>query len=66
MEIAVIEDLGDGLMRAANIRIPTGRTNRPLARLVPLEISSSDQFDNLHRQEPQPPPELMLGGARRE
>lgn len=41
---AVIEELirgNDGLVRAANIRTATGKTNRPIARLVPLEVSSS-------------------------
>jgi len=44
-KMAVIEELirgNDGVVRAANIRTPTGQTNRPLTRLVQLEISSSD------------------------
>ena len=43
-KLAVIESLikgNDGLVRAANIRTATGKTNRPIARLVPLEVSSS-------------------------
>ena len=43
-KLAVIEELirgNDGLVRAANIRTATGKTNRPIVRLVPLEVSSS-------------------------
>lgn len=39
--LAVIEGLiegKDGLVRAANLRTSTGQTNRPIARLYPLEI----------------------------
>jgi len=42
-KLAVIEELlkgKDGLVRAANIRTALGRTNRPIARLIPLEVSS--------------------------
>ena len=42
-KLAVIEELimgKDGLVRAANIRTAHGRTNRPIARLIPLEVSS--------------------------
>ena len=52
-KMAVIEQLirgNDGLVRAANIRTATGRTNRPITRLVPLEVSSSDT--ELLRQSP--------------
>ena len=41
--MAVIEELmkgKDGLVRAAKIRTAQGRTNRPIARLIPLEVSS--------------------------
>ena len=41
--LAVVEELtygGDGLVRAANIRTSTGQTNRPIVRLVPLEVSA--------------------------
>ena len=44
--LAVVEDLihgGDGLVRAANIRTSTGRTNRPIVRLIPLEVSAQDK-----------------------
>jgi len=43
--MATIEKLikGNGeLVRAANICVATGRMNRPITRLVPLEVSSSD------------------------
>ena len=41
--LAVIEELIEGLdgfARAAKIRTSTGRTNRPIAKLYPLELSS--------------------------
>ena len=41
--MAVIEELmkgNDGLVCAAKIRTAQGRTNRPIARLIPLEVSS--------------------------
>ena len=41
--LAVIEELltgNDGLVRAANIRTSTGRTNRPIVKLYPLEVAS--------------------------
>ena len=42
-KLAVIEELmkgKDGLVRAAKIRTAQGRTNRPIAKLIPLEVSS--------------------------
>ena len=42
--LAVVESLitgNDGLVRAANIRTSTGRTNRPLAKLYPLEVTAT-------------------------
>ena len=42
-KLAVIEELmkeKDGLVRAAKIRTAQGRTNCPIARLIPLEVSS--------------------------
>ena len=42
-KMAVIEELikgNDGLVRTANIRTAGGSTNRPITRLVPLEVSS--------------------------
>ena len=44
--LAVVESLNkgeDGLVRSANIRTTTGRTNRPIARLYPLEVMAADQ-----------------------
>ena len=41
--MAVIENLikgNDGYVRAAEVRTSSGRTNRPIARLYPLEITS--------------------------
>ena len=51
-KMAVIEELivgGDGLVRAANIRTSSGRTNRPIAKLYPLEVASTteDNSDQL-------------------
>ena len=40
--LAVIEELirgKDGLVRAASIRTAQGRTNRPITKLIPLEVS---------------------------
>ena len=45
-KLAVVEELivgGDGLVRAANIRTSNGRTNRPIVKLYPLEVSSSGE-----------------------
>ena len=45
-KMAVVEELitdGDGLVRAANIRTCNGKTNRPIARLYPLEVTSHDE-----------------------
>ena len=43
--LAVVEDTisgEDGLIRAANIRTSTGKTNRPITKLYPLEITAAD------------------------
>ena len=43
--LAVIEELitgNDGLVRAANICTSTGRTNRPIVKLYPLEVVSAE------------------------
>ena len=45
-KMAVVEELitgGDGLVRAANIRTCNGKTNRPIVKLYPLEITSPDE-----------------------
>jgi len=42
--LAVIEDMipgNDGLIRAANVRTSTGKTNRPITKLYPLEVNTS-------------------------
>ena len=42
--LAVIEELipgGDGLIRAANLRTSTGKTNRPITKLYPLEVNTN-------------------------
>lgn len=51
--LAVIENLvraKDGLIRAAEVRTSTGRTNRPISRLYPLEVSSSEKTDQTPKQ----------------
>ena len=43
--LTVVEDTisgQDGLIRAANIRTSTGRTNRPITKLYPLEVSTAE------------------------
>jgi len=59
-KLAVIEGVNkgaDGLIRSANVRTSTGRTNRPIARLYPLEVTAtgmsrmSESCDNT-RDEP--------------
>ena len=43
-KLAVIESVNkgrDNIIRSANIRTSTGRTNHPISRLYPLEVSSS-------------------------
>ena len=45
-QLAVIEELivgNDGLVRAAHIRTAQGRTNRPISKLCPLEVSSNEE-----------------------
>ena len=32
----------DGMIHSANIQTTSGKTNRPIARLYPLEVNSSD------------------------
>jgi len=43
--LAVIEKLnkgGDGMTRSADIRTSSGRTNRPIVKLYPPEVTSND------------------------
>ena len=58
--MAVIESLNkgrDGVVRSANIRTTTGRTNRPITRLYPLEVTaeetSSDVQGDTQPEQPQ-------------
>ena len=47
--MAVVEQLiwgKDGYARAANIRYDEGRTNRPIAKLYPLELSFPNSDDD--------------------
>jgi len=57
--LAVVEDTivgEDGLVRAANIRTSTGKTNRPISKLYPLEVTTQDPLhqDNDSDQTVQP------------
>ena len=61
-KLAVIEELmkgKDGLVRAAKIRTSQGRTNRPIARLIPLEVSLNVTGESTADEEKdvQPPPD---------
>ena len=56
-KLAVIEELlkgKDGLVRAANIRTTQGGTNRPIARLIPLEVSSEVATTGQNITSPEP------------
>ena len=47
---AVIEGVisgNDGLIRAANIHTSTGKTNRPITKLYPLEVTSTSEFHSV-------------------
>jgi hypothetical protein len=53
-KLAVIEDLitgNDGLIRAANLRTSTGQTNRPIAKLYPLEVRTDIMSKTEHKSE---------------
>ena len=44
-KLAVIEQINkgaDGLIHSANVRTSSGKTNHPIARLYPLEVTASD------------------------
>jgi hypothetical protein len=56
--LAVIDNLvggKDGLIRSADIRTSTGRTNRPIARLYPLEVSTKQEAKPILSSEKPPP-----------
>ena len=45
-KLAVVEKLitgSDGMTRTAEIRTAGGRTNRPIVRLIPLEVHVNEQ-----------------------
>ena len=49
-KLAIIEGVNkgaDGLIRSANVRTSTGRTNRPIARLYPLEVTAAEVPETL-------------------
>ena len=66
----MIEDVtrgSDGLIRAANIRTKSGRTNRPIARLYPLEVCSTETLKltpTIPQPSNSPPEEPIQSGAR--
>ena len=48
----MIEDLitgNDGLIRVANLRTSTGQTNRPIAKLYPLEVRADIMSKTEHK-----------------
>ena len=50
--LAIVEDTiagEDGLVRAANIRTSTGRTDHPIAKLYPLEVTAEDPLFKQHQ-----------------
>ena len=55
-QLGVIEDLirgPDGLVRAVTLRTKSGVTNRPIARLYPLEIMEEETtIDHVPKPEP--------------
>jgi hypothetical protein len=67
--LAVIENLvsaNDGLIRSADIRTSTGRTNRPIARLYPLEVSTKQEVKPILSSEKPPPASELPHRPRRE
>ena len=62
--LAVVEDTiagEDGLVRAANIRTSTGRTNRPVTKLYPLEVTAADPL--LKQDSSQTPPNKSVDSS---
>jgi len=53
-KLAAVQKLmtgSDGIVRAAEIRTAGGRTNRPIARLIPLEVNhdvTQEKQDSTH------------------
>ena len=61
--LAVIEELiegKDGLVRAPHIRIAQGRTNRPISKLCPLEVSSDESQAECVGRPDSPEPEAKF------
>lgn len=49
--LAVIEKVNkgaDGLIHSANVRTSTGRTNRPITKLYPFEVTATEQSTPSH------------------
>ena len=71
-KLAVVESLirgNDNCVRAVNLRTANGRTNRPITKLYPLEVSaemepkvseeeSVENKDRLPQPTPPPPPRM--------
>jgi len=52
-KLAVIEGLNkgsDGFVRSADIRTANGKTNRPIARLYPLEVTAAESTNTTIQQ----------------
>ena len=66
--LAVITKLlvgGDGLIHAAEIRTSTGTTNRPIAKLFPLEVNSTtDSIQHVLEPQKRPAEETRPGSTR--
>ena len=55
----------DGLIRAAEIRTSTGTTNRPIAKLFPLEVNSTtDSIQHVLEPQRRPAQETRPGSTR--
>ena len=45
-KLAIIEEINkgeDGFIRSANVKTSTGKTNRPITKLYPLEVKEAEQ-----------------------
>ena len=64
-KMAVVSGTAKCYTRAANIRYSGGRTNRPIAKLYPLEVSSTNSDSNkvLHATTETQPPVILSVSA---
>jgi hypothetical protein len=61
-KLAVIENLiksNDGHVRAAEIRTASGKTNRPISKLYPLEVSESTETIDIQQSIDSPPEQIQ-------